>query len=190
MICPVCEHQQAFGVECEVCGKDLGGLGDLGPPPVTTQRIEGLEATLNESAGEVRVEKLGELEVTRHDAVAAVPRDVTPDLEITANAPVGEVAVERIADLSIDRAAPESRTPMPQGPVTCRYCRNVQATGAMCDRCGMKLPVVIVVPEAVMGTLVKGSPLAEKTRCRSCGAPATAGERCGDCGRDVPFPDA
>jgi hypothetical protein len=103
---------------------------------------------------------------------------------------VGEVAVERIADLSIDRAAPESRTPMPQGPVTCRYCRNVQAAGAMCDRCGMKLPVVIVVPEAVMGTLVKGSPLAEKTRCRSCGAPATAGERCGDCGRDVPFPDA
>lgn len=41
MICPVCEHQQEFGVECEVCGKVLGGLGDLGPPPVRIERVEG-----------------------------------------------------------------------------------------------------------------------------------------------------
>lgn len=190
MICPVCEHQQAFGVECEVCGKDLGGLGDLGPPPVMEQTIEGLEVTRVESVGEVAIERIGELEVTHHAAVQ-VATEVTPDLEQNAQAAVGEVAVERVPDLAVDRVPSDgSRTPMPQGPVTCRYCRNVQASGSLCDRCGMKLPTVIVVPTVAT---VAGKMLSDeerKTRCRACGAPAKAGERCGDCGKEVPWPDA
>ncbi|MFO0599454.1 MAG: hypothetical protein U0228_29380 [Myxococcaceae bacterium] len=189
MKCPVCEHEQAFGVECDVCGKALGGLDDLGPPPVMLERLEGLEQTLSTDVGEVAVERVGELEVTRFAEVAAVPNDVTPDLQPTAGPAVGDVPVERMQDMAVDRVPDDgSRTPLPAGPVTCRYCRNVQASGSICDRCGMRLPQVIVVPEAVAGKLLNAEDL--KVRCRSCGAPAKAGEKCGDCGRDVPFPDA
>ena len=65
-------------------------------------------------------------------------------------------------------AAPVTPTP---GPVPLRFGAAELAAG-----------------EAVTGTLLAADAL--KTRCRSCGAPATAGERCGDCGREVPFPDA
>jgi hypothetical protein len=188
MICPVCEHQQDFGVECEVCGKELGGLGDLGPPPVTIQRVEGLEATLSENVGEVQVERVGELEVTRFAAVTVAPEQ-TPDVEHTSMASVGAVAVERMGELQVDRVPDDGqRTAIPEGPITCRYCRNVQATGTMCDRCGMRLPIV-AVPAAVVGTIIGGAGEL-KTRCRMCGAPAIGGQRCGDCGREVPFPDA
>lgn len=56
-------------MECEVCGKELGGLGGLGPPPVQTARMEGLEVTVPEKLGEVPVEKMGELEVTDRKSV-------------------------------------------------------------------------------------------------------------------------
>ncbi|MDP1824627.1 MAG: hypothetical protein Q8L48_15330 [Archangium sp.] len=189
MICPVCEHQQEFGMECEVCGKELGGLAGLGPPPVQTVRMEGLEVTVPEKLGEVPVEKMGELEVTRFAAVNVAP-DVTPDLDFTARAPVGDIPIDRVADMSEDRVPDDGqRTAFATGPATCRYCRNVQATGTMCERCGMKLPIVAVPPlEAIVGKAL--SDYESKVRCRSCGAPAKAGERCGDCGREVPYPDA
>lgn len=189
MICPVCEHDQPFGTECDVCGKALGGLDGLGSPPVAVERVEGLEVTIPEKLGDVPVQPMGELEASRFARVEVAP-DVTPDLVTTAGPQVGEVPVERIAELSVDRVPDDgSRTPLPAGPVTCRYCRNVQASGSLCDRCGMKLPVVIVVPDLIVGSVL-GTAEPVKTRCRSCGAPATAGEKCGDCGRDVPFPDA
>lgn len=188
MICPVCEHQQDFGIECEVCGKALGGLEGLGPPPVRLEVMEGLEATRQATAGEVAVEKLTELEVTRY-APVNVAADPTPGVESTGQAPVGDVQVERVADLSEDRVPDDGRrTPVATGPMTCRYCRNLQATGSMCDRCGMKLPFVSAAPDAVVGQLI--GDFESKVRCRSCGAPAKAGERCGDCGREVPYPEA
>jgi hypothetical protein len=191
MICPVCEHEQPFGPECDVCGKVLGGLDELGPPPVLQQRVEGLELTVPEKLGDVPVEVMQELEVSHFARVEVAP-EVTPDLESTTTAPVGDVPVERMPDLSVDRAPDDgSRTPLPAGPIPCRYCRHVQAGGALCERCGMKLPVVIVVPDLVVGAALDSrSAEPVKARCRSCGAPATAGERCGDCGREVPFPDA
>ncbi len=189
MICPVCEHNQDFGVECEVCGKELGGIGDLGPPPITLETLEGLEATLQAPQGDVPVEKMGELEVTRFAAVN-VTAEVTPDVEYTGRAPVGDVPIEQVADMSEDRVPDDGqRTAFATGPVTCRYCRNVQATGSLCERCGMKLPVVNVAPvDAVQGKML--SAFESKVRCKSCGAPAQAGGRCGDCGREVPYPDA
>ena len=141
MICPVCEHSQESGIECEVCGKALGGLGGLGPAPVQIQRMEGLEVTVPEKLGEVPVEKMGELEVTRFAAVNVAP-ETTPDVEYTARAAVGDVPIDRVPDMSEDRVPDDGqRTAFAEGPVTCRYCRNVQATGAICERCGMKLPV-------------------------------------------------
>jgi hypothetical protein len=184
--CPVCEHQQDFGFECDVCGKDLGGLADLGLPPAAVVAVEGLEVTVPERIGEVAVERVGELEVTRYSPVQVAP-DVTPDLELSRMADVGEVAVERVADLSVDRVPDDGvRTAAPTGPITCRYCQQVNAEDTvLCARCGFRLPRAAPTAQAMAGK--KKADVT--TRCRSCGAPAKAGERCGDCGRDVPFPD-
>jgi methionyl-tRNA synthetase len=80
------------------------------------------------------------------------------------------------------------RVALPTGAITCRYCRNVQATGSICEKCGMRLPVVIIVPQATGAPAKKGEPVS--ARCRACGAPAKAGERCGDCGNLLPPADA
>lgn len=186
--CPVCEHQQAFGVECEVCGKDLGDLGGLGPPPVSAQKLEGLELTVPERVGEVAVDRVGELEVTSFaGGRAPVQTEVVPDLDPGRAGPVGAVPVERIADLSLDRAPDDGlRTAAPVGAVTCRYCRNVQATGLLCNTCGMRLPKAATpaAPDAApQGTYARGD-----VRCKACGAPATPAQRCTECGALAPLP--
>ncbi len=183
IVCPVCEHQQSFGVECEVCGKDLGALGDLGPPPVASAPVEGLEVTVPDRIGEVAVERFNELEVTQLPAAPEV-KDRLTDLEAS-RADVGEVAVERVADLAEDRAPDDGvRTAAPGDQLTCRYCRTVQlaSQGFVCGRCGMALP------RARPTAIVVETLAAEWVRCRSCGAPAKIGERCGDCGREVSAP--
>lgn len=187
MICPVCEHAQDFGLECEVCGKDLselGGLAGLGPPPAAVTRVEGLEVTVADRVGEVPVERVGALEETRFGDVA-VPVERLAEVEVPPQ--VGAVPVEPLIDLSDDRAPDDgARTAAPTGAVTCRYCRNVQATGAICDRCGMRLPRVAGAPPAAK---VASSREPVHVRCRTCGAPAEVGERCSECGRLVPRPD-
>ncbi len=168
MICPVCEHPQAQGAECEVCGKRLvegpGGIPAVDP-------LEGLEPTglasvdapadrlleLEPTALPPRAETLPEplaLEPTRVDAVD-VAVEPTPD-------------VERIGD-----GLPEdARTEVPLF-VTCRYCRTEAMPGdRVCARCGMRLPDYggpAASSEAAprlcgCGALVRGSV------CPACGA--------------------
>lgn len=188
MICPVCEHQQDFGLECDVCGKVLGGLDGLGPPPVREERVEGLEVTIPEKLGDVPVERMGELEVSRY-ANVDVPVQAIPDVEQNRAAPVGDVPVQRLGDLTVDRVPDDGqRTAIPTGPLTCRYCRHQQVAGTLCERCGMKLPQVIIVAPVIGGQLLDAEEV--KVRCRACGAPATAGKKCTDCGHDVPYPEA
>ena len=180
MICPVCEHQQEFGFECEVCGKDLGGLDGLGPPPVAPERVEGFEVTLQPAVDEVPVGPLSDLENTRMEA-AEVSVSPMNDMETTAAAKM-EVSVERMEDMTDDRAPDDGvRTEVPRGAVTCRYCRNVQALGGVCERCGMAIPRV-PVPVAAATKKV----LAVTVRCKACGAPGLAGTRCKECGKELP----
>lgn len=182
IVCPLCEHQQDFGLECELCGKALGGLDDLGPPPVTAVPLEGLEATHTQPVGPVAVTALAELETRQVSGAVAVER--MTELDATAAAPVGAVTSEAI-ELTEDRAPDDGiRTGLAEN-LTCRYCRNVQAPsqGAICERCGMSLPR-LASTAAPSGVVPAAS--TEWTRCRSCGAPARVGGRCGDCGREVP----
>lgn len=189
VVCPVCEHQQAFGVECDVCGKDLGDLGGLGPPPVAEAKVEGLEVTIPERVGDVPIERVGELDAHIVDSAGiTVAPEVVADLDV-ARASVGEVAVERVADLSVDRAPDDGqRTAAPTGAVRCRVCQNVQAEGLLCNVCGYRLPrtQVPIVQAGVAPprqTFSRGD-----VRCRACGAPAVPGERCSECGALAPLP--
>lgn len=190
-VCPVCEHHQDFGLECEVCGKDLGDLGGLGPPPVAQERVEGLEVTVPDRVGEVLVDRVGELEATQFAAgQGPVIADVMPDLDMGRSANVGNVAVERIADLAEDRAVDDGvRTAAPTGAVMCRYCRNVQAAGLICNTCGMRLPKSAAPPPPAQATTSKVVYSRGDVRCKACGAPATPGQRCSECGALAPLPE-
>jgi ribosomal protein L32 len=185
MICPVCEHQQEFGLECDNCGKDLGGLlGIMGPPPSSVEVVEGLEQTVAASVGELAVERLGELEVTFFESVSVNPAPVE-GAEATAQEAVGDVSVERMGELTEDRVLDNGpKTAAPVGAVKCRYCGNLQASGSLCERCGMRLPKAAAA--AAAPRTAPAAIAADAVRCRACGAPAQPGARCRECGKETP----
>jgi hypothetical protein len=170
IVCPVCEHAQAQGTECEVCGKRLArgpSLADLALP-----QVPDLEPT-SHAPIDAPGERIAELEPTRHAAARHVP-DAMPDLEATCAASV-DVAVEPVPDVEPTSAPIPGDTPTALPAVTtCRYCRTPAAAGErICGRCGMRLEVI--GPRAresaaargrlcTCGTLVRGS------LCPTCGA--------------------
>jgi hypothetical protein len=170
IVCPVCEHQQPAGSECEVCGRRLAeGLGTDPPVPA----LEGLETTVLAGGDQaVAVAPIPDLEATHHAPVLALPGSV-PDVEPTRAAPV-EVLEETVPDLERTQAGlpDDGPTPLPALP-TCRYCRTPAFPGErLCSRCGMRLPVVAGAAPA--------APEAARRYC-SCGVPVT-GSLCPSCG--------
>lgn len=170
IVCPVCEHAQAEGAECEVCGKKLlrGAAAVPFVPPV-----EGLEPTRHADV-DAGAALLPELEPTGH-AAADLPDGggIVPDVETGRALPV-DVPDERLPDL--EHAAADTALDLPTAVpaiVTCRYCRTPASPGErICGRCGMRLPVFEAeAPEAP-------PPL---RRC-SCGAMVRAGPLCPTCG--------
>jgi hypothetical protein len=176
IVCPVCEHAQAQGAECEVCGKRL--LAGVAPSDLAIPLMEGIEPTL-QGAVDAPPERVPELEPTRLDttAAAAAPAlDVTPDLEATRAAPV-DVQVAPVPD--VERTAMEIPGDVPTAVpafVTCRYCRTPAMPGErICSRCGMKLPLVAASTgnsaPVVDRTCTCGTPIRPgASLCPSCGA--------------------
>jgi len=179
--CPVCEHQQQSGAECENCGKQFSTRA----PPVEVQRLPELEQTLIvDPRLRVDAAPMAELEATRLRGGPDLPAQQVPELEMTSMASAGNVAVEKLPELDLARAEDDGvRTAAPTGPLTCRYCHNVQAEGLVCEKCGMRLPRAAApqAPEAV----VLSPDDDEWTRCRDCGSRAKRGTRCGNCGHMV-----
>lgn len=169
IVCPVCEHAQAQGAECEVCGKRLlpAGAGLPSAPPV-----EGLEPT-HHAPVDAAESALPDLEPTRARDVDA-PAETIPDLDHGRAAPV-DVAGELVPDLErAGEAIPGDAPTAVPAVVTCRYCRTPAHPGErVCGRCGMRLPVF--ERPAAAGTAE------EAPRLCSCGAPVT-GSRCRACG--------
>jgi len=165
-----------------VCGKQVGtspAATNLSAP------LEGMEPTL------LPTEVLG------------LPIEIPPGLEPTSTAPVPEVPGEPLLgweltnvgagpdigagglpDMDTGRAAPEGPPVAPPSVVTCRYCRNVQASGLFCDRCGMRLPWAV---PAAAATPASSAAAEERLTCKRCGerSPATM-DRCGACGALLP----
>ncbi|GAO02768.1 hypothetical protein [Anaeromyxobacter sp. PSR-1] len=175
IVCPVCDHPQALGSECEVCGKRLavhGVAGDEVPP------LDGLEPTLF-PAVQAQDDSVPGLEPTRVGEATlppAPPDGLAEALEPTRTAPV-EVEVAPTPDVERTGAElPEAeRTQLPVF-VTCRYCRTPAMPGErLCGRCGMRLPVAGAAP-------AEAGPAGR--RC-GCGAWVTSGP-CPACGARAP----
>ena len=178
IVCPVCEHPQQSGTECDVCGRQFAP-GALPAPPIAP--LEGLEVTSLVSR-EIPVDAGGpipELEPTLQAPVDA-PEENTPGVEPTRAAPVDVDAAE-IPDLERQHAAipGDAPTALPVAAV-CRYCRTPAVPGErLCSRCGMRLPVIDVELVAGAGEGVH--------QCSNCGA-VTSRPLCPACGNRLTPP--
>lgn len=173
IVCPVCEHQQALGEECQVCGRKLYGPGVV---PLPVEPLPGLEGTSHGDAGPAPAAVVPDLEPTLHPAAAA-PAAPALELEPTRAAPV-QVAAEAVPGLEGTMADPipgDGPTARP-ATLTCRYCRTENPPSeAICGRCGMRLP-----PWEGAAAAAPLEP-AEGTRCPACGT-LNLGEICSGCG--------
>lgn len=177
VVCPLCEHAQAGGTECEVCGRRLsGGPAAGGAIPL----LDGLEPTLAPAAADAPVAVFPDLEVTSHAPAGPARAELVPDLVPTPAAPVGVVDVELVpgVDRGLDGLPTDGPTPYP-ALVVCRYCRTEAAAGErICGRCGMRLPAA---------ALAAPPPVEEQDRMCTCGVPVR-GPRCPACGARTPSP--
>ncbi len=171
VVCPVCEHAQPGGSECEVCGRRLQAPSEAGPP---IPLLDGLESTRQPDVLAVDTGPMPELERTSAAPVSAPAAAPVPDLELTGAAPVDPpVAPLPDVERTGDGAPADERTPYP-AVVVCRYCRTPAAVGErLCSRCGMRLP--IADPAAIELEAEEG------VRMCTCGLPVR-GSRCPSCG--------
>lgn len=180
VVCPVCEHSQAGGPECEVCGRRFEGAPDAGAVAAPAPLFEGLEPTSRPEAVAVPGELVVGLEPNQAAAVQVPPSQPFPEIEQTRRAPV-EVAVVVIPDVERtgDAVPAEEPTPYP-AVVVCRYCRTEAAPGEkLCSRCGMRLPTVAA---AALAASAGGE---EDVHLCGCGTPVR-GPRCPSCGARRP----
>lgn len=181
IVCPLCEHPQERGAECEVCGRALAAPS-VADPPVAP--VDGLEPTLHAAtpAAAVLPGPFLDLEPTLQ-APVDVDAAFTVEVEPTRAPPV-DVDGEAVPDLERTAAAipDDGPTPLPLAAV-CRYCRTPALPGErICGRCGMRLPFVPVAAPAAPDVAA-----GEERRCTDCGALAP-GDRCPACGARVARP--
>jgi hypothetical protein len=164
IVCPVCEHQQAAGSECEQCGRHLvEGRGTDAP----VAPLDGLEPTALDASAAAWVgaeAPLLDLETTRFEPAGAAVEALIPDLVPTRADPV-QVLVEETPDLErIAAAIPDGESPGLAASAVCRYCHTpVQPGDVYCGHCAMRLPRA--------SPAAGPAPLAEPI-C-GCGAPVT-----------------
>ncbi|AEI66859.1 hypothetical protein [Corallococcus macrosporus] len=180
IICPLCDHVQPEGTECDVCGKRFPAAVAEAATPVAT--LPELEVTPH-AGGRASVETsaIPDLDLTRLRSGPDLPVQPVPDLQLTRARDLGPVPVAPMTELDTGRAADDGvRTAAPLGAVVCRYCRNTQATGLLCDHCGMRLPRAKPAAAAA-----PGRPSADDDGWRSCASCHTrvrVGKACPECG--------
>lgn len=178
VVCPVCEHAQAGGWECEVCGRLLQAPPDAALAVASAPGLDGLEPTRLSEAAPVAAELVPGLEPTGAQPVERPREELIADLERTGTPPV-DPPISAVPDVERvgDDVPGEEPTPYP-AVVVCRYCRTEAAPDEkLCSRCGMRLPT------ARTAAVPPGGEAA--VRFCSCGTPVR-GPRCPACGARTP----
>ncbi len=159
---------------CEVCGHSITAPTTADAP---VSRLSDLDLR-STTDGPTPVSVLADLEPTRFPPAAA--QEVWSEVEWERSRVTGvpDVVAGGLTDLDTGReVSPSERTAPSVGPVTCRYCRNVQASGLLCERCGLRLPWSQQAPRTSRPS--EGDAL---VRCGQCGAGSHQGQRCPSCG--------
>jgi hypothetical protein len=176
-VCPVCEAPAQSRV-CEVCGHAFAPEANVAQ--AAASRLPDLDV-LERVEEPTPVSPLLDLEPTRFESQPNPAPSQDADWEQTRLGEVPDVAAGGLAELETGREPVSlEKTPPSVASVTCRYCRNVQTAGLMCERCGMRLPWSARVAPATAPTdpdvLV---------RCPRCGVRTYQRERCASCGGEL-----
>jgi hypothetical protein len=170
--CPVCEAP-ALGRVCDICGHAFAPEAQVAVP------LTALDLDIPPlSVGPPPVAPLLDLEPTRFAATGGAVAEVM-DLEATRLATAPDVVAGGLEALDTGReTTPSEPAPPATDAVTCRYCRNVQTAGVLCDRCGMRLPRNVKPTRAAAPTVDPDL----LVRCLKCGIRTYQRERCAGCG--------
>jgi hypothetical protein len=132
--CPLCEHEQAIGDTCDVCGRErrTHGAAAAGPMPA----LEGLEATGHALVAPRSLAAadapLAGLEPTRAAALPPLRGPPEPWVEATLAA---EAAVV-VEPLDVERTAGDGERSPDPALRTCRHCGELVPEGEVfCLRC-------------------------------------------------------
>lgn len=182
IICPVCEHHQAQGDECDNCGKKLQA-----PRPVAVAVAVLPELEQTQLAGgrvPVPVDVVPELEVTRLKAGPDLPPQVVQDLDPTrmdAKA-LPDMPILPLDELDTGRAEDDGVRTMAFGPVVCPNCSHVQFEESLdCGQCGLRLPRIRQdeTPRQP-GRAAGEQPWVDCPRCRTPNRPGAVCATCGN----------
>ncbi|HLL53609.1 MAG TPA: hypothetical protein VK447_08695 [Myxococcaceae bacterium] len=186
IICPVCEHQQAQGDECENCGKKLvartqaavqvSAMPELEQTVIADPKLQVPAAVMQELEQtvvadrklQVQAAPMTEMEQTRQQAGPDLPQQSVPDLEMTRQAQAGpDLPVQPLQDFDSGRVAEASRPP-PRAAEAPAPVEKPEGHGA-CTKCK------------------KWQPLAEGMVCVTCSSPLYGA--CNKCKRWQPVTD-
>jgi len=98
----MCEHQQAQGIECEVCGKKLAVAAPIAVAVSTLPELEGTQ--LAGGRAPVAVAAIQDLELTRQAPVQAGAIQPVAELDTGRAVAAGNVVVAPIQDMDTGRA--------------------------------------------------------------------------------------
>ena len=178
--CPVCEHLQSVTESCAHCGALL--QRQRAKETVSVAPMPDLETTAWKSEASTQPDVMPGFEPTRMESppIPPVPEGLGIEVDLGRAGAVGEVPVGGLPELELYRPMDgDPKTVVPQGEISCRYCRRMGAQGTFCEGCGMKLPSIAKVI-GLRETEI------EKARCSACGARSARGAPCTDCGVLVP----
>jgi len=174
--CPVCEHVQPAGEECQECGRSFGAGAQAAP----VAALAGLEPTRMDRV-EVAAEPVPDLEPTRlaealEAGAVAAPEAPEAWVDLAAGR-VGPVPVDPLEGLERHLADPvpdDGEGPV-LGPLLCRYCRReAHPADVFCAHCGYRLsrfrPVKLAAEERGELVCPDCGAMGEGPRCRRCGA--------------------
>ncbi len=181
IICPVCEYQQAQGDECGNCGKKLTAAPAVAVAVAPLPELE--QTQVAGGRAPVSVAAMPELEGTRIQSPLNVVAQAMPDLDTGRFAPT-QVAAAAVQDLDTGRAEQVGARTAAPTVLVCRYCRNTQASGLLCERCGMKLPKM--QQAAAVAPKAQAAASGDWAECPMCHTPGRAGRSCATCGTSIP----
>ena len=184
IICPMCEHQQAEGIECEVCGKKLTAAA---PVVVAVAPLPELEQTqLAGGRAPVPVAAIPDLELTAQPPVRGVAVQPVPELDTGRSAAAGNVLVAPMQDMDTGRELSDGqRTAAPTGPG--RLPLLPQRAGERGRVRSLRHEAAQAAPGARRGGRLRWAGAAgERTACPRCHTPGYAGRACITCSTLIP----
>lgn len=182
--CEVCEMVQPPATLCANCGVALRlPPGTLPTADAPIERVPDFEATVGPRVGAVGGERSADIEDTLMPPTQEATREFVPGFEATENLVLDLPGIDEVVpDLEHTTEEFQKTPATPGADNRCQYCGFVQASGRLCDNCGLVRSKV-----APLSASARAERDLQRVRCPGCGAVVPLRELCSDCGHPLPL---